>query len=177
MPFGEYTPLRSLSGSVLELFDLPMSSLVPGPRTQDLLTAQGQGLSASVGPQQFTVGSSVPPQNPNVDFTIDDATGTGVLLEGNLVKVPANGQARVKIGAIFAKTGTYPVSVSQAPNWTQTTSLPSSGQFVIQGSDMDPDGKSRKSFSINLTAPGTPSTPVTVTITGAEQGSCQRTIA
>lgn len=42
VPFGEYTPLRSLSGSVLELFDLPMSSLVPGPGGQGLLIANGQ---------------------------------------------------------------------------------------------------------------------------------------
>ncbi len=41
VPFGEYTPLRSLVGSVLELFELPMSSLVPGPREQGLLTAKG----------------------------------------------------------------------------------------------------------------------------------------
>jgi apolipoprotein N-acyltransferase len=41
VPFGEYTPLRSLSGSVLALFDLPMSSLVPGPRVQGLLHAKG----------------------------------------------------------------------------------------------------------------------------------------
>lgn len=41
VPFGEYTPLRALSGSVLELFDLPLSSLVPGPRGQGLLKAKG----------------------------------------------------------------------------------------------------------------------------------------
>lgn len=45
VPFGEYTPLRSLSGSVLELFDLPMSSLVPGPKGQGLLTANGHSVA------------------------------------------------------------------------------------------------------------------------------------
>jgi apolipoprotein N-acyltransferase len=42
VPFGEYTPLRVLSAGMLELFNLPMSSLVPGPRMQGLLTAQGR---------------------------------------------------------------------------------------------------------------------------------------
>lgn len=45
VPFGEYTPLRALSGGVLELFDLPMSSLVPGPRRQGLLTAKGHNVA------------------------------------------------------------------------------------------------------------------------------------
>ncbi|HEY0963136.1 MAG TPA: apolipoprotein N-acyltransferase [Pseudomonadales bacterium] len=45
VPFGEYTPLRTLSGSVLELFDLPMSSLVPGPPVQGLLTAAGHAVA------------------------------------------------------------------------------------------------------------------------------------
>ena len=41
VPFGEYTPLRGLLGPMLELFALPMSSLVPGPARQELLTAAG----------------------------------------------------------------------------------------------------------------------------------------
>lgn len=41
VPFGEYTPLRGLLGPMLELFALPMSSLVPGPPNQELLTAAG----------------------------------------------------------------------------------------------------------------------------------------
>ena len=45
VPFGEYTPLRAVSGGVLELFDLPMSSLVPGPRVQGLLTAAGHSIA------------------------------------------------------------------------------------------------------------------------------------
>jgi apolipoprotein N-acyltransferase len=37
VPFGEYVPLRALSAGLLELFELPMSSIVPGPAGQDLL--------------------------------------------------------------------------------------------------------------------------------------------
>jgi apolipoprotein N-acyltransferase len=38
VPFGEYVPLRALSAGVLELFDLPMSSIAPGPGGQQILT-------------------------------------------------------------------------------------------------------------------------------------------
>lgn len=42
VPFGEYTPLNSVLGSVLELFELQMGSgAAPGPRDQDPLTAKG----------------------------------------------------------------------------------------------------------------------------------------
>ncbi len=39
VPFGEYAPLRPLSSGLLELFDLQMSDMAPGPRDQGLLTA------------------------------------------------------------------------------------------------------------------------------------------
>ncbi len=39
VPFGEYAPLRPLSSGMLELFNLYISDLVPGPRDQGLLTA------------------------------------------------------------------------------------------------------------------------------------------
>ena len=39
VPFGEYTPLASLFATLLQLFDLPMSSLEPGPAGQSLLSA------------------------------------------------------------------------------------------------------------------------------------------
>jgi apolipoprotein N-acyltransferase len=39
VPFGEYVPLRGLMSSVLQIFDLPMSSLEKGPSGQALLTA------------------------------------------------------------------------------------------------------------------------------------------
>lgn len=45
VPFGEYTPLRAVFGSVLELFELPMSSIVPGPGSQGLLTAKGHNVA------------------------------------------------------------------------------------------------------------------------------------
>lgn len=41
VPFGEYVPLRDLLANLLELFALPMSSLVPGPADQGLMTAAG----------------------------------------------------------------------------------------------------------------------------------------
>lgn len=45
VPFGEYVPLQSLLQGLLEIFDLPMSSLGPGPDNQDLLTASGLSLA------------------------------------------------------------------------------------------------------------------------------------
>jgi len=39
VPFGEYVPLASLMENVLSLFELPMSSLRPGPSDQPLLQA------------------------------------------------------------------------------------------------------------------------------------------
>ena len=39
VPFGEYVPLRALMSSVLQIFDLPMSSLDKGQPGQALLTA------------------------------------------------------------------------------------------------------------------------------------------
>jgi apolipoprotein N-acyltransferase len=37
VPFGEYVPLRGVMATVLQIFDLPMSSLAPGPAQQALL--------------------------------------------------------------------------------------------------------------------------------------------
>ena len=46
VPFGEYTPLRTLSAGVLDLFDLQMGGgVVPGPRTQGILTAKGHNVA------------------------------------------------------------------------------------------------------------------------------------
>jgi apolipoprotein N-acyltransferase len=45
VPFGEYIPLRELMGNVMQLFDLPMSSLAPGPASQSLLTANGVSIA------------------------------------------------------------------------------------------------------------------------------------
>jgi apolipoprotein N-acyltransferase len=39
VPFGEYVPLRRFLSSLLQVFDLPQSSLEPGPANQPLLTA------------------------------------------------------------------------------------------------------------------------------------------
>lgn len=41
VPFGEYTPLQPLSTGVLDLFNLPMSALTPGPRVQGQVLAGG----------------------------------------------------------------------------------------------------------------------------------------
>jgi apolipoprotein N-acyltransferase len=45
VPFGEYVPLRALLASLLQLFDLPMSSLEKGPSGQALLTANNHTLA------------------------------------------------------------------------------------------------------------------------------------
>src|SRR5690606_17159105 len=46
VPFGEYTPLRTLLGGLLELFSLPVpGGVVPGPRVQGLLTAKGHNVA------------------------------------------------------------------------------------------------------------------------------------
>jgi apolipoprotein N-acyltransferase len=39
VPFGEYVPLRSIIGTILQIFNLPMSSLQPGPTDQDAMIA------------------------------------------------------------------------------------------------------------------------------------------
>jgi len=39
VPFGEYVPLRAVFSTLLQIFDLPMSSLVKGPSNQAQLTA------------------------------------------------------------------------------------------------------------------------------------------
>ena len=39
VPFGEYVPLRNLLADILQLFELPMSSLQPGPALQTQLRA------------------------------------------------------------------------------------------------------------------------------------------
>ena len=48
LTFGEYVPLRTLLSSVLQLFDLPMSSLSPGPSQQSLLQVQGHAVAAFI---------------------------------------------------------------------------------------------------------------------------------
>ena len=45
VPFGEYVPLREVLSTLLQLFELPMSSLVKGPSGQALLTAGGYTLA------------------------------------------------------------------------------------------------------------------------------------
>ena len=48
VPFGEYVPLHKLLSNVLRLFELPMSSLSPGPRDQALLTVQGHPVATFI---------------------------------------------------------------------------------------------------------------------------------
>ena len=49
VPFGEYVPLRSLAGPILQLFDLPMSSISPGPEDQSGLSAgEGLGIGSAI---------------------------------------------------------------------------------------------------------------------------------
>lgn len=48
VPFGEYVPLRNVLSNILLLFDLPMSSLSPGPRVQDLLQVQGHAVASFI---------------------------------------------------------------------------------------------------------------------------------
>lgn len=45
VPFGEYVPFRALFSTLLQLFNLPMSSLEKGPASQDLLSAGQYTLS------------------------------------------------------------------------------------------------------------------------------------
>lgn len=45
VPFGEYVPLRAVFASLMQIFDLPMSSLAKGPSGQPLLTAGNYTLS------------------------------------------------------------------------------------------------------------------------------------
>jgi len=48
VPFGEYVPLRELLSNLLQLFQLPMSSLSPGPAGQDLLRIGGYRVAAFI---------------------------------------------------------------------------------------------------------------------------------
>ena len=48
VPFGEYVPLRALLENLLQLFSLPMSSLVPGPAGQDSLQVAGWQAAAFI---------------------------------------------------------------------------------------------------------------------------------
>ncbi len=48
VPFGEYVPLETLMSSLLQIFDLPMSSLSPGPVGQDMLSAGNLRLPAFI---------------------------------------------------------------------------------------------------------------------------------
>ncbi len=41
VPFGEYVPLRNIIANLLQLFELPLSSLTPGADEQQLLTTDG----------------------------------------------------------------------------------------------------------------------------------------
>lgn len=41
VPFGEYVPLRDVVANLLQLFELPLSSLTPGAQQQALLSAAG----------------------------------------------------------------------------------------------------------------------------------------
>ncbi len=48
VPFGEYVPLRSLLGGLLDILQAPMSDFSPGPEEQKLLYAAGQSLGISI---------------------------------------------------------------------------------------------------------------------------------
>lgn len=48
VPFGEYVPLREVLSNLLQLFELPMSSLSPGPSGQALLQVQGHAVAPFV---------------------------------------------------------------------------------------------------------------------------------
>ena len=45
VPFGEYVPMRFLFSTLLQIFDLPMSSLEKGPTEQTMLSADGYSFS------------------------------------------------------------------------------------------------------------------------------------
>jgi len=45
VPFGEYTPLRAVFSTLLQVFDLPMSSLTRGPSRQVSLSASGYSVA------------------------------------------------------------------------------------------------------------------------------------
>lgn len=48
VPFGEYVPLRSILGRLLEIMPLPVADFSAGPVDQPLLRVHGQGVGASV---------------------------------------------------------------------------------------------------------------------------------
>jgi len=45
VPFGEYTPLGSIFGKIMDYFQVPMSNLSPGPKKQPHLTAQNLNIA------------------------------------------------------------------------------------------------------------------------------------
>jgi apolipoprotein N-acyltransferase len=48
VPFGEYVPLEKYLRGLIGFFNLPMSSIVPGPSDQNLLIAQGYKIAPAI---------------------------------------------------------------------------------------------------------------------------------
>lgn len=48
VPFGEYVPLRGVVGNVMQMFDMPMSSMSPGPADQQPLLARNISIAPMI---------------------------------------------------------------------------------------------------------------------------------